>query len=237
MKRIAELAVLVAVAFLGVYVLKDTSQEDRLVSTIEYVMPAVVEIQVEGIVEIDGELVKARVLGSGVFISEKAHVLTCAHLFNKFETITSITVESPNGDVVSGTILKVGTNVDLALLKAGYYHKTPKVKLADPRHLRVGQEVFAIGSPLGLPFTVTTGIISALHRDVANAYNATQSDTSINPGNSGGPLFNRKGELIGINSFMVPPVPLPIFTGLGFSVQCGEVRRFLTDAKKEGIVL
>lgn len=210
---------------------------DKFVKVVDKVMPSVVEIHVTGRMDFDffGMQItqKVQILGSGVFITSNGHILTCAHLFNQFKGPIQISITSPNGDTVAGTIVKVGKKVDLAVLKAGFYHITPHVKLADSRRLKVGQEVIAIGSPLGLSFSVTTGVISALYRDFEVAYNTTQSDAAINPGNSGGPLFNLKGELIGINSFLVSDNPfVPTFSGLGFSVQCGEILRFLVDVKK-----
>jgi len=174
-----------------------------------------------------------KISGSGVFVTKKGHVLTCAHLFNLPGKILSISIADYNENVYAGKLIKVSNSVDLAFLQVPYLKKSPYVKLADPRTLKVGQEVVAIGNPLGLPGTVTNGIVSALYRDIEDSYNVTQSNTSINPGNSGGPLFNLKGELIGINSFMISPIPgIPIFTGLGFSVQSGQCLVFLTDCVK-----
>lgn len=167
-----------------------------------------------------------RVTGAGVFISPNGHILTCAHLF-QFEWIKGITIEDFNGNVYPAELLAQDDRVDLALLKINE-ENTNYARIADPRKLRVGQEVIAVGNPLGLSFSVTHGIISALNRDFGDRYNVTQSDTFLNPGNSGGPLFNLKGELVGINSFIVPPVNAPIFTGAGFSVQSGQIVEFLT---------
>lgn len=219
------------------------SAQEKYTPVIDEVMPACVEITVTGTVEaatledfILGRkpgLITQRVLGSGVFISPKGYILTCAHLFNFFKEIKTITVQSPTGDTVFGTLKIVGQGVDLALVKVDFDKVTPYVEIADPRDLRVGQEVIAIGSPLSLSFSVSQGIISALYRDFQSAYNVTQSNTAINPGNSGGPLFNMKGELVGINSFMISPVSEAVFTGLGFSVQCGQIIEFLVDAKRK----
>jgi serine protease Do len=215
---------------------------ERYVNVAEEVLPACVEISVTGTVETftledllmgkPPQVTIKRVLGSGVFINDKGYILTCAHLFTLFTQVTMITVERPTGDVSFGTLKMMGQGVDLALVSIDS-SKTPYAKLADPRMLKVGQEVIAIGSPLGLPFSVTNGIISALHRDIEKAYNVTQSNTAINPGNSGGPLFNLKGELVGINSFMASPVKAPIFTGLGFSVQSGQILEFLVNAGRK----
>jgi serine protease Do len=215
---------------------------ERYIDTVNKVMPTVVEINVIGIMhqvldlgflKIEND-VRVHILGSGTFINSSGYILTCAHLFSGFKKIEVVTVERSNGDVTKADIVNVGKRVDLALIKTTYYKITPYASLADPRSLQVGQEVIAIGSPLGLSFSVSNGIISALYRDVAHAYNVTQSNTSINPGNSGGPLFNLKGELVGVNSFMLSTSDVgAVFTGLGFSVQCGEASKFIIKSLKE----
>jgi serine protease Do len=190
--------------------------------------------------EIDVEAKKATVtastgtvefLGAGVFISPNGHILTCAHLFNEGK-IKAINIEAYDGYVYAAEILAVDPSRDLALLKI--WENTPHYAvLEDPRNLRVGQEVIAVGNPLALSFSVTHGILSAFNRDFDNRYDTIQSDTFLNPGNSGGPLFNLRGRLVGINSFLIPPVPLPIFTGCGFSVSPGRIIEFLTILRKK----
>jgi S1-C subfamily serine protease len=170
---------------------------------------------------------KARSICSGVFVSPSGHVLTCDHCVD-FDEVLSIQVETSSDWNYRAELLFKEPRLDLAILKVEPVGVVPYAHLADPRALRVGQEVVAIGSPLGFPFSVSHGIISALNVDGLGVYNMTQSDAFINPGNSGGPLFNLKGELVGINSRMVPPVGLPVFTGLGFSVQSGQIVEFLT---------
>lgn len=239
MKRniLGSLAIVVLSAAFVVHHL--TPEKEKFVKVVEQAMPAVVEIRVEGIMTLTNPFTeeqvdkKVGVLGSGVFISSKGHIITAAHLFRDFKSISTVEITSPNGDVVAGSVVKIASKADLAVVKVFYYKTTPKVKLADPRGLKVGQECFAIGSPLGLSFSVTSGIISALYRDFDYAYNVTQSDTVINPGNSGGPMFNLQGELIGINVFMVMSDKFSSsFSGLGFSEQCGEILKFLVDVKK-----
>jgi S1-C subfamily serine protease len=166
--------------------------------------------------------------GSGVFISPTGHILTCAHLFNSGRLI-SMTVKTKDGYEQPGEVINVSTRYDLALAKIEV-GKVPVrfARLADPKKLKVGQEVVAIGNALGLEFSVSHGIISYLSRDLFGAKNMTQSDAFINPGNSGGPLFDLDGRLVGINVFMVPPVNAPIFTGLGFSVAPDQIADFLS---------
>jgi S1-C subfamily serine protease len=216
-----------------VFYITPTPPTERFADVAAKVLPSCVSLTLS-VVKIDsyGNMHFGQVGGSGVFISPNGYILTCAHVVD-FPTISLINVELHNGDIVAGKVLKISAKDDLALLKVDYFKKVPYTRLADPRKLKVGQEVIAVGAPLGLVFTVTSGIISALYRDVNDAYNVTQSDAAINPGNSGGPLFNLKGELVGINSFMLTLMPIfPTFTGLGFSVQCGQCHIFLTECKR-----
>lgn len=180
----------------------------------------------KGKFKIEKSTAPATYAGAGVFITPNGHILTCAHLFND-AVITGITVCQQDGTCQGGQVLFKDDRRDLALVKVE--GPTPYVRLGDPRKLRVGQQVVAIGNPLGLDFSVTHGIISALNRDFSFRYDATQSDTPINPGNSGGPLFNLDGELIGINSFMIPAGSEPVFSGLGFSVSSAQIVEFLTN--------
>lgn len=195
-------------------------------------LPATVAISIGCSLEdpFTGEIRKGRISGSGVFVTPDGHILTCAHLFNhkeyKYDKLA--TIELYSGEIIAAEILAVGKGVDLAILRAPAIKGNIFVQLADPRKLKVGQEIIAIGSPLGLDFTVTHGIISALYRDIEKNYNVTQHDVFMNPGNSGGPVLNLKGELIGINSFIFSSIPFfPTFTGLGFSVQSGQCLEFL----------
>lgn len=217
---------------------------EKFVRLSDTVVPKTLDIHVVGIArrsvflntngktEIKEITVLVRVQGAGVFISPNNHVLTCGHLF-WLEKINSITVCTPDGKCTAGEILHQEKNLDLALVQANFDLPTPYARIADPRKLRVGQEVLAVGSPLGFTFSVSHGIISALNRDNLGVYNMTQSDAFLNPGNSGGPLFNLKGEIVGINSRIVPPVPAKIFTGLGFSVQSGQIVEFLTRTRNK----
>ena len=109
----------------------------------------------------------------------------------------------------------------------------PFVKMADSTKSRVGDWVIAIGNPLGLGNTVTAGIISALQRNIGagGAYDRfIQTDTAINPGNSGGPLFNLKGEVVGINNRLISPVGANI--GVGFAIPADEAIPVIESLKK-----
>lgn len=216
---------------------------ERFVKVSEDVVPKTVDIHVLGVAkelvltikdgnfEIEEATVPVHVEGAGVFVSPNNHVLTCAHLF-WLDKITSISVCTQDGTCTAAELLHKEDGLDLGLLQTYFDAPTPYARIADPRKLKVGQEVLAIGSPLGLPFSVSHGIISALNRDDIG-YNMTQSDAFLNPGNSGGPLFNLNHEIVGINSRILPPVRANIFTGLGFSVQSGQIIEFLTRVRNK----
>jgi serine protease Do len=160
--------------------------------------------------------------GAGVFITGHGHILTAAHLFTTGQ-ITSITAELSSGVNVALEVLAMNPRRDLALAKADV-HNSSWATLADPRDVKVGDDVITIGNPYGdLPFSVTRGIVSALYRDFKDGlYNALQVDTPINPGNSGGPLFNYDGKLVGIVSCKIMEAD-----GLSFAVSSGQILEFL----------
>lgn len=232
MKRLISLAILAGL-------LAGCATSEKLVKLSDETLPKSTTISVATVVEvlnltiekdklkIERSTQTAQIGGSGVFISPNGHILTCAHLMS-VGVPGDVTVCQYDGTCQKADVIYKEERLDLMLLKVEVSSPVPYARLADPRKLRVGQEVLAIGNPLRFGFTVTHGIISALNRDELGVYNMTQSDAFINPGNSGGPLFNLKGELIGINSRIVPPVDAPIFTGLGFSVQSGQILEFLT---------
>lgn len=175
--------------------------------------------------EVTEATVTVVVSGSGVIVTPNGHILSADHLLAVGE-IKAVDVYTYSGKALRAEIIFREARTDLMMLKIPTL--TPEyARLASPEDLRVGQEVIAVGNPLGMEWTVTHGIISRLYTDDVG-YNMTQSDVFINPGNSGGPLFNMKGELIGINSRVLPPVRAPIFTGLGFSTQAGQILEFMT---------
>jgi len=161
-------------------------------------------------------------VGAGAFITPRGHILTCAHLFTTGKVLNVNVMDSKEYEV-KADILYVDKARDLALLSTPF-SGTPYFSVS--KHDKIGDTVIAVGTPLGFPFSVSQGIISAFGRE-GLVSNATQTDTPINPGNSGGPLVNMKGELVGICSFIVPPVNAPIFTGIGMAVSADSIREFL----------
>lgn len=137
-------------------------------------------------------------LGSGFIISADGYILTNAHVVDRAEKIT---VRLSDKREYKAKVIGADKRTDVALLKIEA-SGLPKVTLGEPGLLKVGEWVLAIGSPFGFDSSVTAGIVSAKGRSLPqeNFVPFIQTDVAINPGNSGGPLFNMKGEVVGINS-------------------------------------
>lgn len=143
---------------------------------------------------------EARSLGSGFIISADGHILTNTHVV---EAAEEITVRLTDKREFRAKVVGTDKRTDIAVLKIEA-NALPVVKIGDPAALRVGEWVVAIGSPFGFDNTVTAGIVSAKGRSLPqeNFVPFIQTDVAINPGNSGGPLFNMRGEVVGINSMI-----------------------------------
>ncbi|HYL88611.1 MAG TPA: DegQ family serine endoprotease [Burkholderiales bacterium] len=141
---------------------------------------------------------ESRSLGSGFVISQDGYVLTNAHVV---ESADEITVKFTDKREFKARVIGADKRSDIALLKIDATG-LPAVRFGDPSKLKVGEWVLAIGSPFGFENSVTAGIVSAKGRSLPqeNFVPFIQTDVAINPGNSGGPLFNLRGEVIGINS-------------------------------------
>lgn len=141
---------------------------------------------------------EARSLGSGFIISSDGYILTNAHVV---DGATEVTVRLTDKREFKAQVLGADKRTDVALIKIDV-QGLPTVKLGNPEQLRVGEWVIAIGSPFGFDNSVTAGIVSAKGRALPQESFVPfiQTDAAINPGNSGGPLFNMRGEVIGINS-------------------------------------
>jgi serine protease Do len=173
--------------------------------------------------------------GSGFLISSDGYIVTNNHVVAggpAGDAVDRVTVTLFDGKEYQAEIVGRDPSSDIALLKIRA-SDLPFVKMADARNSRVGDWVIAIGNPLGLGNTVTAGIISALQRNIGagGAYDRfIQTDTAINPGNSGGPLFNLKGEVVGINNRLISPVGANI--GVGFAIPAEEAIPVVESLKK-----
>lgn len=157
---------------------------------------------------------EARSLGSGFIISADGYIMTNAHVV---EAGDDITVRLSDKREFTAKVIGSDKRSDVALIKIEATN-LPKVAIGDPNKLKVGEWVLAIGSPFGFDSTVTAGIVSAKGRSLPqeNFTPFIQTDVAINPGNSGGPLFNMKGEVVGINSQIYSRTGG--FMGLSFSI-------------------
>ncbi|MGN7827125.1 Do family serine endopeptidase [Agrobacterium radiobacter] len=158
---------------------------------------------------------KVNSLGSGFVIDPAGYVVTNNHVI---EGADAIEVIFPNGSKLKATLVGTDTKTDLSVLKVEPKTPLKAVKFGDSRSIRIGDWVMAIGNPFGLGGSLTVGVISARGRNInAGPYdNFIQTDAAINKGNSGGPLFNMKGEVIGINTAIISPSGGSI--GIGFAV-------------------
>ncbi|NTZ90794.1 Do family serine endopeptidase [Agrobacterium tumefaciens] len=158
---------------------------------------------------------KVNSLGSGFVIDPAGYVVTNNHVI---EGADAIEVIFPNGSKLKATLVGTDTKTDLSVLKVEPKTPLKAVKFGDSRSMRIGDWVMAVGNPFGLGGSLTVGVISARGRNInAGPYdNFIQTDAAINKGNSGGPLFNMKGEVIGINTAIISPSGGSI--GIGFAV-------------------
>jgi serine protease Do len=209
------------------------AQERRpLEQVFERVDPAVVVVRV-GLKHLEGDETAFRLevgvgTGSGVLLHESGFVATAAHVVEEAEMIE---LEYKDGSKSEAHVVTLSRTEDLALLKADRVPKGTAVPaLADSDKLKVGQLVFAVGTPQNYPHTLSAGVISSVRSEPSRGLtpgHVIQTDAAMNPGNSGGPLFNEKGEVVGIASF--------IFSksggseGLGFAIPSNVVRRRLFD--------
>ena len=171
-------------------------------------------------------------LGSGFIVDESGIIVTNNHVI---EGADEITVILHNQKEFNATLLGRDPKADLAVLKIDPVGENLiATKWGDSDSMRVGDWSIAIGNPLGLGGTVTTGIISAIARDIGNGpyVNFLQTDASINRGNSGGPLFNIKGEVIGINSAIISQSGGSI--GLGFAIPSKSAMKIVDQLKEFG---
>ena len=178
--------------------------------------------------------------GSGSIYKSNAstsYIITNNHVIESAVTSGTIKVEFTNGDQVAATIVGRDPMYDLAVLsvKTG---NLPAIAVGDSSKVSVGDPVLAIGSPLGLASTVTSGIVSALNRpvttgdEVSQSYvNAIQTDAAINPGNSGGALVDSQGRIIGVNSAIatLSSGSTSGSIGLGFSIPINEAKRVIEE--------
>ncbi len=182
--------------------------------------------------------------GTGFVIRSDGYILTNNHVVENVVRGGSLSVSFNDGKVVRGKIVGVNPAYDLAVIKVTR-SGVPALQFGNSDNVQVGDTVIAIGSPLGLSGTVTSGIISAKNRAVtagadqgeSSFINALQTDAAINPGNSGGPLVDRTGAVVGVNTAIATLGSFSGQTGsigLGFAIPINQARRTAEELIKTG---
>ncbi len=175
---------------------------------------------------------EAQAVGSGFIVGSNGEVITNAHVVDGADEVT---VRLSDKREFTAKVLGADKRTDVALLKIDAAN-LPKVVIGDPDKLRVGEWVVAIGKPFGLENTMTAGIVSAKGRDLPqeNLVPFIQTDVAINPGNSGGPLFNMKGEVVGINSLIYSRTGG--YMGLAFAIPIDVAMNTVSQLREKGRV-
>jgi len=184
------------------------------------VLPSVVSVEVRG--------PRGAATGSGFAFDSSGHVMTNAHVVAGGGTVS---VVYSDGRRVAAQLIGSDPTADVAVLGVPTNGAPPPLTLRDPSTLRVGEQVLAVGSPLGLAGTVTAGIVSAVDRetglgDSRNRQTAIQTDAPINPGNSGGPLIDTAGRVVGMNTAIASLGPGNI--GIGFAIPADRAAQVAT---------
>ena len=209
--------------------------QDLIVNAVEKVSKSVVNIasvrtvhdQLFRVFPVEG-------VGSGVIIDERCHVLTNNHVVDDAQRLK---ITLTDGMMFNGKVIGTDETTDLAAIKLDSTETLPYAALGNSDDLKIGQIVIAIGNPFGLTGgpTVTAGIVSSLNRKIQfekGVLELIQTDAAINPDNSGGPLVNTEGEVIAINTAM-----MPYAHGIGFAVPTNIAKTVVTDLLQNGRVI
>lgn len=170
-------------------------QFDQLKASTSADFSGIIEDVVKSVVTIKTDVGQ----GTGFIITSDGYVVTNAHVLTGANALSVTTYEQ---DATSADFIGYNSDFDVALLKiSGNYER---LRLENSGNIQIGEKVIAIGNPLGLQFSVSEGIVSAIHREGPNGVDAyIQTDAALNPGNSGGPLINKEGKVIGINNYKI----------------------------------
>ncbi len=219
---------------------------DTAVYAASKALPSIVGVSISYNVSAFGMTQTAEATGSGVIISEDGYILTNNHVVSSSDSssyyqvskATKVTVSLYNSDEkYEATIVGTDEQTDLAIIKIDADNLTP-AELGDSDSINVGEFVLAIGNPLGLDTSVTSGIISALSRDITTSdgttYHVIQTDCAINSGNSGGALVNSKGQVIGINTLKLSGTGIE---GVGFAIPINDTIDVYEQLIEHGKVL
>lgn len=210
-----------------------TPDEQQTIGIFERNAPSVVHITSVGLQRSPFSFNVTKVprgTGTGFIWDEKGHIVTNYHVI---ENSHQIQVTFQNRKVFDARIVGVAPEKDLAVIRVEAPSKILKpIPIGSSQALKVGQKVYAIGNPFGLDQSLTTGVISALDREIESASGApisgvVQTDAAINPGNSGGPLLGSGGQLIGVNTAIYSPSG--VYAGIGFAIPSDTVNWVVSE--------
>ena len=215
-----------------------TDDERNTIEVFEFASPSVVYVNRYQVVRDRRSLDLLSIpqgAGTGFVWSEAGYIVTNYHVV---EGAQRLSITLPDQTSWPATVAGLAPDKDLAVLKV----EAPKDKLqalpmGDSANLSVGRKVLAIGNPFGLDATLTTGVVSALGREIQapnqrKIHNVIQTDAAINPGNSGGPLLNSAGELIGVNTMIFSPSGAS--AGIGFAIPVNIVKQIVPQLIEYG---
>jgi len=206
-------------------------------NTIEAQQEAAIAKIEPAVVELDVTTFQGQQIGSGVIVDSNGDIVTNNHVVSGGQ---SIRVVLSNGKTVQGQLVGTDAADDLAVVRITPFAHMAVAQIGDSSKLTVGQEVLAVGNPLGITETATQGIVSALNRSVSESNgvtisNAIQTDAPINPGNSGGALINLQGQLVGIPTLgAVNTESNTPANGLGFAIPSSVVQTALQQIIQHG---
>ncbi|HEV2249568.1 MAG TPA: trypsin-like peptidase domain-containing protein [Candidatus Limnocylindria bacterium] len=216
----------IAAAFISISALPkdyELGTVDTALPTPTLAIPELYAKLAQSVVTVRAELADGKTsLGSGVIFDEDADILTALHVVNG---ATRITVTFADGSTYEARIFARQADNDIAGIRAlGHPDQVAVATLGNPNALNVGDDAIVIGNPFGLSRSLSTGVISGLHRSIQPPgsdkpmTDLIQFDAAVNPGNSGGPLFDRAGDVVGIVSGLANPNGQASFAGIGFAV-------------------
>lgn len=218
-----------------------TDDERNSVEVFEYASPSVVYVTNQQLVRDPRSfdvLTVPRGAGTGFFWNEEGYIVTNFHVI---ENARQVMITLQDQSTWPAEVVGLAPERDLAVLKIEAPDKKLKpLRRGDSGELSVGHKVLAIGNPFGLDATLTTGVVSALGREIEapnkrKIHNVIQTDAAINPGNSGGPLLNSRGQLVGVNTMIYSPSGAS--AGIGFAIPVNTVKDIVPQLIEHGRII
>ena len=206
---------------------ESTLRHTPVVTIVKAMSPGVVNISTEHTAVVKNQAVKLPSLGSGVIIDKNGLILTNAHVLQQASTIYII---FSDGTKIQGKVVGLNQVHDLAIIKIDSPFPLTVIPMAASDDILIGEPVIALGNPFGLSSSVSTGVVSAIHRDLFTPQgqiifkDLIQTDTAINPGSSGGALLNMDGKLIGLNQIVAQQAQ-----GIGFAIPVKTIKPLLVE--------